>query len=222
MLNTIINIIVQYKEGLLSGLLVTLGLIIVVWLSGLVLGVLLGSNAQQYKLTGNFLKFSWFLISSIPILVLLFWFHFPLQEILGVVIKPFVTASVALSIVNIVFVAAIVRDALDQFPEQYAIAGKVSGLNDREIFFKIKFPLIFRAVIPQLLFLQVAMLQATIFASLISVNEIFRVAQQINSMVYKPVEIYTTLALFFIIICLPLNLLAYWLKNKYTRNLSEK
>jgi polar amino acid transport system permease protein len=222
MLNTVVNIVVQYREGLLAGLLVTLGLIAIVWLSGLIFGVLFGAYAQRKKSTGTSLKVLWFLISSTPILVLLFWLHFPLQEILGVVIQPFVTAAFALSVVNIIFVAAIVRDGLEQFPEQYAIAGKVSGLNDQEIFSKIKFPLIFRAIIPQFLFLQVAMLQATIFASLISVNEIFRVAQQINSMIYKPIEIYTTLALFFIVICLPLNLLAYWFKNKYTRDLSEK
>jgi ABC-type amino acid transport system permease subunit len=62
----------------------------------------------------------------------------------------------------------------------------------------------------------------TLFASLISVQELFRVAQQINSQIYKPIEIYTALAVFFIAICLPLNLLAYWFKKKYTRNLSEK
>jgi ABC-type amino acid transport system permease subunit len=54
------------------------------------------------------------------------------------------------------------------------------------------------------------------------VQELFRVTQQINSLIYKPIEIYTALAVFFIAICLPLNLLAYWLKKKYTRNLSEK
>jgi ABC-type amino acid transport system permease subunit len=66
------------------------------------------------------------------------------------------------------------------------------------------------------------MLQATIFASLISVGEIFRVAQRINSEVYRPVEIYTALALFFLAVCLPLHGLAQYLKKRYTRNLSER
>ncbi len=222
MIGTVARIIVQYREGLLSGLFVTLELVMIVWLSGLVFGVLFGWYAHQKKSAGFSLKIAWFLISSIPTLVLLFWLHFPLQAILDIVISPFITAAFALSVVNIVFVAAIVKDALDEFPEQYAVAGKVSGLNEKEIFMKIKFPLIFRAAIPQLLFLQVAMLQATIFASLISVEEIFRIAQRLNAVIYKPVEIYTTIALFFIAVCLPLNLTAYWLKNKYTRNVSEK
>jgi ABC-type amino acid transport system permease subunit len=70
--------------------------------------------------------------------------------------------------------------------------------------------------------MQITMLQATLFASLISVDEIFRVAQQVNSLVYKPVEIYSMLAVLFIAICAPLHLLANFLKNKFTRNLSER
>lgn len=222
MLGTIAHIIIQYKEGLLSGLLVSLGLVAIVWIAGLTFGISIGWLTHQKTSVGYWLKVVWFLILSSPILVILFWLHFPLQAMLGVVIKPFITAVAGLSVINIVFVAAIVKDSLDELPEQYFIAGKVSGLNDKEIFTKIKFPLMIRAVIPQLLFLQVAMLQATIFASLISVEEIFRVAQRINSMIYKPIEIYTILALLFIAVCLPLNFLAYWLKKTYTRNHSEK
>jgi len=217
------DIIIKYKEGLLSGLLVTLSLCLIVWITGLVFGVLFGSFAHRQKdSTGFVLKLLSFFFASIPFLVLLFWLHYPLQELLGVVIMPFITAAVALSLLNIVGVAQVVRDALNDFPGQYTVAGKVCGLTDKEIFSKIEFPIIFRQIIPQLLTLEVNMLQMSVFASLISVDEIFRVAQQINSTIYKPVEIYTALAIFFIAICLPLNLLAYWLKNKYTRNISEK
>jgi ABC-type amino acid transport system permease subunit len=66
------------------------------------------------------------------------------------------------------------------------------------------------------------MLHATLFASLISVEEIFRVAQRINSTIYRPIEIYTALALFFLMVCLPINLLASYLKRRYTRDLSER
>jgi len=202
---------------------VTLGLAVVVWLAGLIFGVLFGALAHRQKeSTGKFLKIFSFILASIPVLVLLFWLHYPLQAMLGIVVMPFITAAFALSLINIAGVAQIVRDALDEFPEQYVTAGKVCGLTPKEIFSKIQFPIIFRQTIPQFLTLQVSILQMTLFASLISVQELFRVAQQINSQIYKPIEIYTALAVFFIAICLPLNLLAYWFKKKYTRNLSEK
>lgn len=217
------NIIYTYREGLLSGLFVTLGLSLIVWLSGLIFGILFGALAyKQRESTGFALKIFSFLLASTPVLVLLYWLHYPLQAMLGIVVIPFVTAAFALSLINVISVAQIVRDALDEFPEQYVTAGKVCGLTSKEIFAKIQFPIIFRQTIPQFLTLQVNMLQLTLFTSLISVQELFRVAQQINSQIYKPIEIYTALAIFFIAICLPINLLAYWLKKKYTRNLSEK
>lgn len=205
----------------MHGLLVTLSMCVVVWTCGIVIGVLLGVIANRQKDAGNLLKVLTFLLTSIPFLVFLYWLHFPFQAMLGIVINPFITASFALSLVNIIFVAQIIKRELSEFPQQYVIAGKVCGLTEREIIAKIQLPIMLRQIMPQILTLQVTMLQMTVFASLISVEELFRVAQQINSLIYKPIEIYTTLSLFFIIICLPLNLLAYFLKIKYSRNLSE-
>lgn len=223
MLVTILNIIVEYKEAFLHGLLVTGALCLIVWFVGLTLGTLLGFFGAEYPgEVGKPTRIFSFILSGVPILVLLFWLHYPFQQFLGVVINPFITAAVALSLVNFIAVADIVRTALLEFPKQYITAGQVCGMKPNEIFKKIQFPIILRQILPNLLTTQVNMLQLTLFASLISVGEIFRVAQEINSIIYKPVEIYTALALFFLVICLPLNGLALWLKKKYTRNLSEK
>ena len=126
-----------------------------------------------------------------------------------------------LSIIDIFYVADLVRNALVNFPNQYKLAAKVCGLSPSDTFSKIEFPIIFRQIIPGLLNIQVNILQLTIFASLISVEEVFKVAQEINSQIYQPVEIYSTLAIFFIVICLPLNGVAMWLKYKFTRDISE-
>jgi len=207
----------------LQGLLVTLALCLITWVSGIVIGTALGFLGTKYpNEIGTPSKVLSFLLSGIPVLVLLFWLHYPLQEMLGIVVNPFITAAFALSVINIFAIAEIVRTALIEFPNQYIIAGRVCGLNNRTIFKKIQFPIVFRQIIPSILTTQVTMLQLTLFASLISVEEIFRVAQRINATIYKPVEIYSALAIFFLVICLPLNGLALYLKKKYTRNLSEK
>ncbi len=219
---SVINIIITYREGLLAGLLVTLKLCLIIWSSGILLGTVLGYLGSKYrKDVGGLSSLASFLLSGVPVLIILFWLHYPLQAILNISIDPFYTAVIALSIINIFAVADLVRTALINFPKQYSLAATVCGLTQREIFIKIKFPIILRQIIPTILNLQVSMLQLTIFASFISVEEIFRVAQRINAIIYKPIEIYTALAIFFLIICLPLNGLAIWLKNKYTRDISE-
>jgi len=223
MISTILRILIDYRVGLWAGLLTTGKLCLIIWTTGLMIGTLLGILAHQRPASiGIGLKTASFFLASIPTIILLFWAHYPLQELLGIVVDPIVTAATLLSLVNIVTIAQMVRTAMDDFPAQYRIAGTVCGMSSRAILRRIELPILARHLIPQFLTQQVNMLQMTLFASLISVEEIFRVAQHVNSIMYKPVEIYTTLALFFIVICLPLNVLAYGLKTKFTRNLSEK
>lgn len=153
---------------------------------------------------------------------MLYWAHYPLQVILGVVIDPFITASALLSLINIVLVAEIWRNALDDFPQEYVIAGRVSGLTAIEIVRHIQFPLLFRSALPMLLATQVAVLQLTLFASLISVEELFRVSQRINAAIQEPIEIYTALAVFFVALTMPIYVAALILRRQYTRDLSER
>ncbi|MGD2084541.1 MAG: ABC transporter permease subunit [Candidatus Aminicenantes bacterium] len=218
-----LDIIWEYRQAFLHGLKVTIQLALVVWSIGLVAGILLGVLADRYRrVVGSAVFVMSLFLSGIPILVLLFWAHYPLQVLLNKVLDPFFTASWVLALVNAFAVTEAVRNTLANFPEQYVIAARVCGLKNRSIIWRIKLPIVMRQLIPNLLTSQVVILQATLFASLISVEEIFRVSQQVNASVYKPVQIYTALAFFFLIICIPLNGLALWLKAKYTRDLSER
>lgn len=219
----VLDIIGGYYKEFLSGLWVTVQLCLLIWPIGILAGALLGVAGARWKtVVGIPSRLASFVLSGIPIIVLLFWLHYPLQYLLDITIKPFYTAAGALCLVNTLLVADLIRAAILEFPGQYVMSAKVCGLSNRETVIRIQLPIIARQALPNLLFIQVGMLQATIFASLISVGEIFRVAQRINSEVYRPVEIYTALALFFLAVCLPLHGLAQYLKKRYTRNLSER
>ena len=219
---SIVDIFSQYQSAFVGGLLESLRLISIVWSAGLILGTICGVLGSRFRnvLGRTFAVFA-FILSGIPIIVFLFWLHYPLQSMLNVVIDPYITATAALTLVNVFAVCEIVRRALVDFPEQYLIAAKVCGLDRWQTFSEVQLPLVLRQVLPGILTAQVAILQASLFASLISVDEIFRIAQRINSEIYRPVEIYTCLALLFIVVCLPLNGVALYLRHKYTRNLSE-
>jgi len=102
------------------------------------------------------------------------------------------------------------------------MAAHVTGMTRWETFRFIELPLVSRQVLPSILAAQVLILQSTLFASLISVEELFRVAQRINSQVYRPIQIYTALAGFFLIVCLPLYLLAYILRRRFLRDIAAE
>ena len=220
---TVLQILIEYFPAFLQGLEVTMALCAIVWIVGVVGGIVLGVMAARYPdECGVPVRSAAFFVQSMPLLVLLFWLHYPAQAMMGVVINPFYTAAFTFTLVNILGVADLTRTAILDFPKHYLTAAKVTGLDAKTTLMKIQLPLLFRELLPPLLILQVAMLHTTLFASLISVEEIFRVAQRINAQIYKPVEIYTALGLFFVAICIPITLTAAWLKKKYARDLSER
>ena len=220
---SVIDILINYHIAFLKGLAVTLQMSSIIWTLGILLGTALGIAANRYpQSVGLPTRIVSFLLAGIPILVFLFWLHYPAQAMFNVVIDPFYTATFTFTLINIFGVADIVRAALADFPHQYIIAAKVTGLTRKQTILQIELPLIVRTITPSLLMLQVTMLHVTLFSSLISVEELFRVAQRINAQIYRPVEIYTALGVFFLAVCVPVNAMALYLKEKYTRNISEQ
>jgi His/Glu/Gln/Arg/opine family amino acid ABC transporter permease subunit len=219
---TAFQIIWDYHEAFLKGLAVTLEMCGIIWSVGIFLGFVLGWVGAMHKDTfGQVIRWFAFVLGGVPTIVFLFWLHYPAQALLNVVIDPFYTAVFTFTVINTVSVSEIVRTALSEFPQHYLIAARVCGLTPQQTFTKIQLPLLLRTVIPGILMLQIIMLHTTLFASLISVEEIFRIAQRINALIYKPVEIYTALGMFFLAVSLPVNGLALWLKGQYTRDTSE-
>lgn len=210
------EILVRYHQQLLLGLKVTILLCLATYAIGLTLGVFLG--VARYRI-GRWLEIPCrilaIILSALPLLVLLFWMHYPLQYLLNVVIKPIYTSIAALSLIMTFMVADIVANALRTFPEDLIDSARLAGMSKKQMAWKIQWPIIVREVIPQFLFVMIIILQGTLFTSLISVEEIFRVAQQINADIYRPVQIYTALAIFFIMICATLNLFALYLRSRF-------
>ena len=85
----------------------------------------------------------------------------------------------------------------------------------------IKVPLILRAALPRWIDQQVVILQTSLFASFIGVTEVFRVAMRINSQVYRPVTIYTAMAIVFLATAGSGMYYARYLRLKYHRDFSE-
>jgi polar amino acid transport system permease protein len=135
--------------------------------------------------------------------------------VFGIVVNPFWTMVIALGSINTVAVANIITEELMLLPKSYIEAAKVLRMHRNNILRYIELPLLMKRVLPQILLVQASMLEYTLFASLISVPELFKTAQSINAMIYRPVEIYSLLVIFFFFILAPLHLLVGHLEKKY-------
>jgi polar amino acid transport system permease protein len=211
----VIDVVWEFRYAYLSGLIVTLKLCAVAWLAGLFGGGLTALSAEWWP---RLIGWPALLLSrtteAIPILVLLFWLHYPTQAALGIVIDPFYTTALLLALLNTLAVFGVLRHAIAGVPPEMIEVARVCGVRRTRIFWRIQFPIALRTALGSLTSLQVQILQLSIFGGLISVEELFRISQRINAQIYKPVEVYSGLALFFLAVCLPLNLLAKQLEAR--------
>ena len=213
----------EYRSAFWMGFLVTIELVLLCSIVGTVLAVLLewlcGSFEGLARWVSNGVAFC---LTAIPALVVLYWFHYPAQSLLGIVVPPFFTALLTLILINTFAIYRIVSDAIREFPKQYVATGLVCGLLRRQILWHIQVPILIRAILPRWIDQQVVILHATLLASFISVEETFRVAQRINSVVYQPVAIYTSMALIFLCSAGSAMYYANFLRKKYQRDFSER
>ena len=210
-----LDVLIQYHQLFLKGFLTTLKLLGLIVVIGVPFGVILGVWGGRYSNVGswsiNSLKF---LTKVIPVLVLLFWLHYPLQALLEVVINPFWTTVIALGFINLIAVAFMIQSELKLLPISYREAGITLGMSKSQIVRYIELPILMKRALPNIVLNQASMLEYTLFASLISVPELFRVSQSINSLIYEPVAIYSLLVLFFFIILAPVHIFITIYKKK--------
>lgn len=215
MIQDIIDIVIKHRVSFLSGLSVTAQICLIVWVLGIFIGIILGYVGNKVKFVNRITRNLSFVISGIPVLVFLFWLHYPAQSFLNVEVSPFTTTVLMLTILNSLAVSEIVKNGINNVPKQFLEAATACGMNNLQTFQHVQFPLIIRHILPAMILTQVNMLHLSLFGSLISVEEIFRMSQRVISIEYKPVEIYTALGLFFLAITLPLNGVAKYLKHRY-------
>lgn len=213
----------DYREAFAQGFLTTLELVTYTAFLGTILGsslvALLASNGNIGKTLVDGVAFC---IASIPALVILFWLFYPGQVLVGQSFSPFSTALAALTIVNTFAIYRIIDDAQKEFPKQFLSAAMVCGLDQNQILWRIRLPILLRAIAPRWIDQQVVILHTSLFASLISVEEIFRVSQRINSQIYEPVIIYTAMAIIFLVTTGLALLYSKSLREKYGRDFSER
>jgi polar amino acid transport system permease protein len=216
-----IEILWSYRYAFIDGFTVTLELLALACLIGTILGIGLELLSRIFRVLRQIVDAVAFCVSAIPALVILFWLYYPAQSVSGVSLSPFWTAAISLVVINAFAVYRIVADAVADFPQQYVSSALVCGLKPTEILRYIQGPLLVRAALPRWIDQQVVILQTSVFASLISVEEIFRVAQRINSIVYQPVVIYTSMAIVFLVTAGSAMYLAMVLRKRFYRDLSE-
>ena len=149
------------------------------------------------------------LIRGTPLVVQVMFIYFALPILLGIRINSVTAAVIAIALNSGAYIAEIVRGALLSIPKGYFEAGLAMGLPFRDVLAYIAGPLAFRRMIPSLGNQCITSLKDTSLFIVIGVGELTRKGQEVIADTYRAVEVWTTVAIIYLII---LTLLSYGLR----------
>ena len=191
----------------------TIGTVILGTLIGLVVGVLR---------VARFRAIDWLLISYIelfrctPLLVQIIWFYYALPVVLGINIPAYIAALSVLSLYGGAFYAEIVRGGIESVHGGQWDAARALGLRPWRVLRLVILPQAAKPMLPPYVNQSVTQLKNTSLVSVIAVPDLVYNATLINADTYRPLEVYTVVALIYFAILFPATLLARGLERGMT------
>lgn len=195
----------------------TLSLAGTAWIFGLPMGIQFSFASLRFGKYSFYLSSLSVFLTVVPFLAILFWFHYPLQNILNVVWTPYSTSVFLLSLFVAVISGEIIAEEMRKIKVELMNSADVLGIRSSLFIRRVIFPTAIQNALPRLLNLAVVSIHMTMFASLIGVEELFRVTLRINSEYLQPVKIFTVMAGVYASICLPLYFLARLLDRRINK-----
>jgi len=192
--------IVKYADMLLLGLAGTVKIAVV----SIVLGVIVGALVALARMSANpwlrrpataFVEF----YRNTPPIVHFFWFFYALPIVIGVSLDPFVAAVLALSTQSGAFYAEVFRGGIVSIERGQWEGARALGMNYRMAMRRVIVPQALRRMVAPFVERSFELTKTTALASTLAYAELLYEAMQVNSITFRPMEVYSAVALLYFI-----------------------
>jgi len=143
-------------------------------------------------------------IRNTPILVQLLWVYYVLPIVFGVGIGGVAALIIGLSVYQASFISEVYRAGIQAVPKGHREAAQVLGLTSVQSFRRIVLPQAIRMTLPPLASNFVQLIKFSSLGAVISVSEITRRGMELSASTFRPLEIFTFIAVVYFCICWPL------------------
>lgn len=206
------DIIPQNIDFLMTGLMQTLTIsaitLCLALLGGLVIALLDMSRFPPLRFIGVAIGE---VVRNTPILVQLLWIYYVLPMSLGINLDSWTALVIGLSIYSSAFIAEVYRAGIQAVPIGHREAAQVLGLSPVQTFTRIVLPQAVRLTLPPLAANFVQLIKYSSLGAVISVSEITRRGMELSASTFRPLEIFTFIAVVYFLICWPLAMsIRFW------------
>ncbi|WP_154955144.1 amino acid ABC transporter permease [Klebsiella grimontii] len=210
------SLVWQNLPVLLKGLGVTLELWLLAGIVGTLIGLAVGVVRARgprffYPLASAFVE----VFRNTPVLIQLIWFYYAFPVLVGIQFSTFGAAALALTLYTAAYSTEIFRAGLQSIERGQWEGAKALGMPPGVMLRRIILPQVFRRMLPALTNRMIELAKVTSLASILTVNELMYQGRLLSSTWYRPVEIFTVVALLYFVLIWPGSYLAARLERRY-------
>jgi His/Glu/Gln/Arg/opine family amino acid ABC transporter permease subunit len=155
------------------------------------------------------------LFRNLPLLVLVLWVFTVLPLLTGLTLTPFLSGIVALSLNLSAFIAEIYRAGITSIAAGQSQAALALGMTRLQLMKRIVLPQAIMRVLPALGSMWVSLFKDTAILSVIGVGELMYEGRIAATDTYRPLEVFTGVAVIYYVLAYPQSLGVNWLFNKF-------
>ena len=212
--NWYFQVVWDYREVFIRGSMVTgeltVGALAIGLSLGLVLGLLRSSRMAALRWPAAFYIE---LFRSTPILVQLVWIYYALPILSGVQMGNITSAAVGIGMHSAAYVAEIFRAGIKSIDRGQLDAAKSIGMRYGQAMRRIILPQAVRRMVPPFINELATLIKLTTLGSVLAVNELLHESENLIDNTYRPLEVYTALAVTFFVIIFPFIYLSQHLER---------
>jgi polar amino acid transport system permease protein len=207
-----------HLDLLLVGLLGTVKIALI----SIVLGVVVGALLAAMRLSPNrwlrapataFVEF----YRNTPPIVHFFWFFYALPILIGLSLDPYAAAVLALSTQSGAFYAEVFRGGVLSIERGQWEGARSLGMTNAQALRRVVVPQALRRMIAPFIERSFELTKTTALASTLAYAELLYQAQQVNSITFRPMEVYTTIAVMYFLLLFTASTLARIAERRLAR-----
>jgi polar amino acid transport system permease protein len=208
-----------YRSLILTGLVVTVTYTIVTILLGLSIGLVAGllRLSKNVLITAPLVAYIE-VFRCTPLLVQIVWFYYALPVVLGIDIPAHVAATLVLSLYTGAFYAEIIRGGVNSIARGQWDAARAIGMRRAQVMRHVILPQAVKRMIPPFMNQSIIQLKNTSLVSTIAVGDLLYQGTIITAATYRPLEVYTMVAVIYFVVLFPLTMAAQQVELRLARS----
>lgn len=213
------NILWSYRWLFLNGTLMTIAITAAVIVLGLVLGLIAGLMQLSKNPVLRWISWAYIeIFRCTPLLVQLLWFYYALPVLTGIELTAMTAAVMTLSLYGGSFYAEVIRGGVVAIEPGQSEAGLALGMTPAKVMRRIVLPQAIKQMIPPLMNQSIIQFKNTSLVSVLAVPDLLYQGQVITMDTFRPLEVYTVIAVIYFVVLVPLTAIVKRSEKKLQRS----